>query len=171
MWIDRVIELQPRTRIVTIKNISMAEEHLHDHFAASEAGPAQPLMPASLVVEGMAQSAGVLVGHAYDFREKVVLAKVNRCELYLDARPGFVLRHTATIVQMDPAGASTTGVVELIDPVGIEATVVMAHIDLMFSNIDQNRSGLEFPDHNFVFSEAFSTLLRESGIPSSLATP
>ncbi len=35
MWIDRIIELVPRQRLVAIKNISMAEEHLHDHFPGS----------------------------------------------------------------------------------------------------------------------------------------
>ena len=32
MWIDRIIELVPRQRLVAIKHISLAEEHLHDHF-------------------------------------------------------------------------------------------------------------------------------------------
>ena len=40
----------------------------------------------------------------------------------------------------------------------------IGRIDLMFSNIDQNISGLEFPSHNFVFGESFKTLLRMSGI-------
>ena len=39
MWIDRVIELTPRTRMVAVKNVSLAEEHLHDHF------PGFPVMP------------------------------------------------------------------------------------------------------------------------------
>ena len=34
MWIDRIVELVPRERMVAIKNISLAEEHLHDHFSA-----------------------------------------------------------------------------------------------------------------------------------------
>ena len=32
MWIDRVVELVPRERLVAVKNISLAEDHLHDHF-------------------------------------------------------------------------------------------------------------------------------------------
>lgn len=167
MWIDRVVELVPRQRMVAVKNISMAEEHLHDHFAAdAERGlPAAPIMPASLILEGMAQTAGVLVGHAEDFREKVVLAKINKAELSREATPGCTLRYTATIDRMDAIGASTRGTVELLDhahpdlgyqPIGA--------IDLMFSHLDQNMGGAEFPSHNFVFGDGFKTLLRTSGI-------
>jgi 3-hydroxyacyl-[acyl-carrier-protein] dehydratase len=36
----------------------------------------------------------------------------------------------------------------------------VADIELMFSHIDQNLAGLEFPEHNFVFTEQFTELLR-----------
>lgn len=167
MWIDRVVELVPRQRMVAIKNISMAEEHLHDHFAAdAERGlPAAPIMPASLILEGMAQTAGVLVGHAEDFREKVVLAKINRAELSREATPGCTLRYTATIDRMDAIGASTRGTVELFDHAHPELGYQpIGAIDLMFSHLDQNMGGAEFPAHNFVFGDGFKTLLRTSGI-------
>lgn len=171
MWIDRIVELVPRQRLVAIKNISLAEEHLHDHFAArpdGAAGPgrhATPLMPASLIVEGMAQTAGILVGHAEEFREKVILAKIGRAELDADVPPGLTLRYTATVQQMDRIGASTAGVVHLIDLARADhEPVEIGRIDLMFSHIDQNQAGLEFPAHNFVFGDGFKTLLRMSGI-------
>lgn len=168
MWIDRIVELVPRERLVAIKHVSMAEEHLHDHFASGwrEGAGAIPVMPGSLIVEGMAQTAGILVGHAEAFREKVILAKVQRVELEEDASPGCTLRYTAAIERMDPAGASTKGTVELLEwgPAGTKPARIIGRIDLMFSHIDQNMSGIEFPAHNFVFGEGFKTLLRLSGI-------
>jgi 3-hydroxyacyl-[acyl-carrier-protein] dehydratase len=166
MWIDRVVSLQPGSRLVAVKHVSLAEEHLHDHFAADATQPALPVMPASLIVEGMAQTAGILVGHAEGFRKKVILAKVGRAELTEDAGPGDTLRYTATIAQMDKSGASTTGVVELIAPsAGPQPSArTIGHIDLMFSHIDNNMQGLAFPEHNFVFGEGFKTLLRTSGV-------
>jgi len=172
MWIDRIIELVPRERMVAIKNVSLAEEHLHDHFAADDARSlaALPLMPASLIIEGMAQTAGILVGHAEGFREKVILAKINRAELDRDAAPGSTLRYTATIERMDAVGASTKGAVELFDHARPGAGYVrIGAIDLMFSHLDNNlgaagQPGLSFPAHNFVFGESFKTLLRTSGI-------
>jgi 3-hydroxyacyl-[acyl-carrier-protein] dehydratase len=172
MWIDRIVELAPRERLVAIKNVSLAEEHLQDHFPAVTAGSgahgrgAMPIMPASLIIEGMAQTAGILVGHAEGFREKVILAKVSVAELEREATPGCTLRYTATIQQMDRIGASTVGTVELLDhgrpAPGFET---IGRVDLMFSHIDRNMAGLEFPEHNFVFGDSFKTLLRSSGIP------
>jgi 3-hydroxyacyl-[acyl-carrier-protein] dehydratase len=165
MWIDRIVELRPRERLVAIKNVSLAEEHLHDHFPASGPRSALPVMPMSLIVEGMAQSAGILVGHAQEFREKVILAKVSLAELSREALPGQTLRYTATIQQMDRGGASTGGIVELLDHARPERGYErVGTIDLMFSHIDQNMAGVDFPEHNFVFSESFRTLLRTSGI-------
>lgn len=168
MWIDRVIELRPREKLVAVKNVSLAEEHLHDHFAAdpSRGLKAAPVMPMSLILEGMAQTAGILVGHAEDFREKVILAKINRAELSRDATPGCTLRYTAVIERMDAIGASTKGTVELFDHAHADrGWQPIGAIDLMFSHLDQNQGGAAgFPEHNFVFGEGFKTLLRTSGV-------
>ena len=172
MWIDRVVELIPRQKLVAVKNVSLAEEHLHDHFAADPARglAALPVMPTSLILEGMAQTAGILVGHAEAFREKVILAKINRAEIDRDATPGTTLRYTATVERMDPVGASTKGIVELFDHARpAEGFVQIGTIELMFSHLDNNqggagRTGESFPEHNFVFGEGFKTLLRTSGI-------
>ena len=50
LWIDRIVELVPRQRLVAIKHISLAEDHLHDHFAADPERdcPAIPIMPATV---------------------------------------------------------------------------------------------------------------------------
>lgn len=165
MWIDRVIELEPRKRMVAIKNITLAEEHLHDHFPATDTEPALPVMPASLMIEGMAQTAGVLVGHAEGFKEKVILAKVSDATIDEDAGPGMTIRYSAEITQIDEQGAATKGTIELLDHANADAGYrQIGSVDLMFSHIDNNRSGIEFPEHNFVFGDGFKTLLRTSGI-------
>jgi 3-hydroxyacyl-[acyl-carrier-protein] dehydratase len=146
IWIDKFIEFESGKRAVAIKNLTLAEEHLHDHF------PGFPVMPASLILEGMAQTAGILVGEARNFEEKVILAKIKRATLEGMARPGQQLRYEATIESISPQAAMTNGTV-LCDgqPIG--------QIELMFSHIDQNMSGLNFPEENFVFTEEFKSLL------------
>lgn len=166
IWIDRILELERGKRCVTLKNVSMAEDVLHDHFPAGADHPANPVMPNSLIIEGMAQTAGILVGHVNDFQEKVILAKIGKAIFTAAARPGFTLRHTATIDRLDESGAATSGTTELIDPVN-GAVTPLAQIELMFSHIDRNRSGLAFPEHNFVFTSQLMDLLRRSGF----ATP
>jgi 3-hydroxyacyl-[acyl-carrier-protein] dehydratase len=147
IWIDKFVEFESGRRAVAVKNVSLAEEHLHDHWAA------WPVMPASLMVEGMAQTAGILVGEARDFKEKVILAKVKRARFAREVRPGEQLRYEASIEQVSPEAASTVG------KVFADGTEI-GQVDIVFSHIDNNLSGLQFPEENFVFTDEFKSLLR-----------
>jgi 3-hydroxyacyl-[acyl-carrier-protein] dehydratase len=147
IWIDKFVEFTPRVSAVAIKNVSLAEEHLHDLY------PAFPIVPHSLIIEGMAQTSGILVGEARQFAEKVILAKITRATFHRLARPGDTLAYNARIEQLSEQGASITGTVTAGDE-------KVADIELMFSHIDQNMAGLEFPEHNFVFTEQFMELLK-----------
>jgi 3-hydroxyacyl-[acyl-carrier-protein] dehydratase len=146
IWIDKFTEFTPRTSATAIKNVSLAEEHLHDLY------PAFPIVPHSLIVEGMAQTAGILVGEARNFAEKVILAKVGKATFHRLVRPGDTITYAASIQQLSEQGASIEGKVT----VGPD---LVAEIELMFSHIDQNMAGLKFPEHNFVFTEQFTELL------------
>jgi len=164
IWLDRILELESGKRSVAIKNVSLAEEVLHDHFPATADREPLPVMPNTLIIEGMAQCAGILVGYTGGFKEKVILAKIGKAQFCAAATPGKTLRFTATLERFDTSGASTSGTVDLIDPaVGPDSAIPLAKIELMFSHIDQNRSGLAFPEHNFVFTDQFMNLLRQSG--------
>jgi 3-hydroxyacyl-[acyl-carrier-protein] dehydratase len=147
IWIDRFEEFIPGERAVAIKSVTLAEDHLHDHF------PSFPVMPASLLIEGMAQTAGILVGEARGFREKVILAKVKRATFHEIVRPGTQIRHEAVIESITDAAASTTGRI-------LRGDDLVGEVDIVFSHIDQNMSGLDFPEENFVFTEEFMSLLR-----------
>ncbi len=113
-------------------------------------------MPNTLIIEGMAQTAGILVGEARNFEEKVILAKVGRATFYRLVRPGETIWFAANIEQLNEQGASISGTVK----VGAGDGQLVAEIELMFSHIDQNLAGLEFPEHNFVFTEQFTELLK-----------
>ena len=56
IWIDSFVELVSKERASAVKNVTLAEEYFVNHF------PGYPVMPPSLMIEGMAQTAGVLVG-------------------------------------------------------------------------------------------------------------
>jgi 3-hydroxyacyl-[acyl-carrier-protein] dehydratase len=162
MWIDTVTAYEPGRRMVAVKNVSLAEEHMHDHF------PDQPVMPASLMVEGMAQTAGILVGSCRQFKEKVILAKIGQFTLDSDVVPGQCIRSDAQIERLDDAGASTRGTIERLDH-RKGAWEAIGSAEIVFSHIDQNRSGLAFPEENFVFGENFRTLLRGAGLDRAMA--
>lgn len=155
IWIDKFIEFEPGRRAVAIKNVTMAEEHLHDHF------PGFPTMPASLMIEAMAQTSGILVGQARNFKEKVILAKVVKAVFGRIVRPGDQLRIEAVIDNITDEAANIIGTIHCEDQ-------LVAEITLIFSHIDQNLAGMEFPKENFVFNDQFMELL-SCYIPSETA--
>lgn len=145
IWIDRFVEFEPGRRAVAVKNVTLAEEHLHDLCAL------RPRLPASLMIEGMAQTAGILVGQARGFREKVILAKIQRARFERSVEAGEQLRYEARIEQVDDAAAITSGTIWS----GPER---IGEVDLVFSHADQNMRGLKLPEENFVFGEQFLSL-------------
>jgi 3-hydroxyacyl-[acyl-carrier-protein] dehydratase len=151
LWIDKFVEFTPRTSATAVKNVSLAEEHLHDLY------PEFPIMPHSLIIEGMAQTAGILVGEARNFSEKVILAKIGRATFHRLVRPGDTLYHFARISQLNEAGASIEGIVRAGPD---NSSPLVAEIELMFSHIDKNLAGAAFPEHNFVFTDQFRDLLK-----------
>ena len=146
IWIDRFESFESGKAAVAVKAVTATEEHLHDLYQGFA------IFPASLIVEGMAQTAGILVGEVKGFREKVILAKIGKAEFHRLVRPGEILRYHATADTINDAGASITGRV-------MSGGELVADISLMFSHIDQNLAGIEFPEHNFVFTEQFMELL------------
>jgi len=147
IWIDKFIEFQSGDHAVAVKNVTLAEEHLHDHF------PGFPIMPECLLIEAMAQTAGILVGEAKNFKEKVILAKIKKCVFFDYVKPGDSIKIHAKIESIAPEAASTSGKITCEDK-------LIAQIELMFSHIDQNLAGKQFPKENFVFTDMFRSLLR-----------
>jgi 3-hydroxyacyl-[acyl-carrier-protein] dehydratase len=148
IWIDKFVEFRSGQSAVAIKNVTLAEEHLHDHF------PGFPVMPETLCIESMAQTAGILVGEAKNFQEKVILAKIKKAVFFDYVKPGDTIRLEAQIDSITPEAASTSGRITRSDK-------LIAEIDLMFSHIDKNLAGKKFPQENFVFTGMFESLLRD----------
>ena len=146
MWIDKFIEFVPGTCATSVKNVTLAEDVLRDHF------PGYPVLPPTLMIEGMAQTAGILVGEARGFAENVILGKIRRAEFTDYARPGDQLQYHARIESHDEQAALTSGIVT---KNGIE----IGRIDLIFSHVNQAIAGLDLPSHNFVFDGNFESLM------------
>jgi 3-hydroxyacyl-[acyl-carrier-protein] dehydratase len=149
MWIDRFTEFVPGERAVAIKNVSLAEEHLHDHFEAF------PVHPPSLMIEGMAQTGGILVGQVKDFKDNVVLAKITRAEINALCLPGDQITYEAVIESVAPEAAATKGTV-------YKNGEVIGGINLMFSYANKDAhstEGLSLPEENFVFTGSFERMV------------
>jgi 3-hydroxyacyl-[acyl-carrier-protein] dehydratase len=158
LWIDCIIEHEPDHRLVATKKINRDKDHLHQYTQEGVT-----IMPFSLLIEGMAQTAGILVGSTTGFKEKVILAKISKATIDCDVTDGDTVRFDATIERVDNAGAATSGTIDRCKEGG-DAWERIGKIELMFSHIDNNIAGTEFPEHNFVFSDNFKSILETAGL-------
>lgn len=122
-WIDRFLEFESGRYAKAVKNISLAEDYLHDHF------PPYPVFPKSLTIEGMAQTGGLLVYEMGGFIEKVVLAKVPRADFYFEAFPGDQLVYTTQIEDFKKDGAVVTATSHRGGELQAEIEIVFAHLN------------------------------------------
>jgi 3-hydroxyacyl-[acyl-carrier-protein] dehydratase len=102
-WIDRFERFVSGVEAVALKNITFAEEPLDDYL------PGRPHYPHSLIIEGMAQTGGLLLSQLQDFEARIVLAKVSKAEFFSLVEPGDQLRLTARLQSVQPDGAIVTG--------------------------------------------------------------
>jgi 3-hydroxyacyl-[acyl-carrier-protein] dehydratase len=137
-WIDRFLEFERGRRAVAIKGVAMSEEQFDGY------SPGFPVMPGSLIIEGMAQTAGILVGELEGFAQRVVLAKVGKAIFHRPAQPGDTLRYEAIITDIKRDGALAT----------VTSTVAgepQAEVELMFAFLDDRfPSGPLFEPVDFV---------------------
>lgn len=94
--IDRIVELEPGSKIVAVKALSLAEEYLADHF------PLFPVMPGVLMLEAMTQTAAWLVRASEDFAHSTVILKEARNVKYADfVEPGQMLTVTCEVIDQN----------------------------------------------------------------------
>lgn len=92
LWIDRVEELKPGERCVAFKFVDPENPIFAGHF------PAKPILPGVLIIEAVAQTAGVMLGESTPHQPTGValLAAVNRFKFFKSVTPGQQLRIETT---------------------------------------------------------------------------
>lgn len=138
IWIDRFVEFESGSHAKAIKNVTLAEDHLHDHF------PGFPVMPGSLIIEGMAQTGGLLLGETSQFRNIVILAKIPKLEFHSWACPGDTLVYSARLLDARETG----GIVECQAHVGER---LVAEGEIVFAHLEQKGTP-QIDQQNFVFT-------------------
>jgi beta-hydroxyacyl-ACP dehydratase FabZ len=119
LLVDRILELE-EMRVVGIKNVTMNEPHFTGHF------PDYAVMPGVLIIEAMAQVAGVLVLHRMENRKEklVFLATIEEAKFRRPVVPGDQLRIEVTFLRLKPSVAKVHCVATVDGAIAAEADLV-----------------------------------------------
>lgn len=128
-WIDRFTEFVAGSHAVAIKAVTLSEPHVVDY------DPGRASLSPSLIVEGVAQTGGLVVSQALDFRGRVVLAKLGKAVFHDLAVPGDTLIYRCEIQSMQTDGAVATATVRTEDR-------PIADLELMFACLDDRFAGV-----------------------------
>ena len=122
LLIDRIIELERKTRIVALKNVSINEPHFAGHF------PDFPIMPGVLMVEAIAQAgAALLLTEIPDRASKLmVFTGIDSAKFRRPVVPGDQLRIEVTVLNWRTSAVKMRGVATVDGKVACEATVMCA---------------------------------------------
>jgi UDP-3-O-[3-hydroxymyristoyl] N-acetylglucosamine deacetylase / 3-hydroxyacyl-[acyl-carrier-protein] dehydratase len=125
MLVDRIVELEPRRRVVGIKNVTINEPFFQGHF------PGHPIMPGVLIVESMAQVGGMLLMDELDAPgEKVVyFLSLDNVKFRRPVIPGDQLRAEVEMVQLRGRTCRLRGVAYVEGQVVCEAEMMAMVVD------------------------------------------
>ncbi len=125
LLVDRVIEIEPRKRIVAIKNVTINEWFFEGHF------PGHPIMPGVLIVEAMAQAGGMLLMDNFDDPESKVVyfGTLDGVKFRRPVSPGDQLRFEVELLQFRGRTCRMKGIAMVEGRVACEAEMMATVVD------------------------------------------
>ena len=135
LLVDRIIEYEPGKRVVGIKNVTLNEPFFQGHF------PGAPVMPGVLIVESMAQTAGVMMlANLPDRDQKLVFfTGIDGAKFRRPVVPGDQLRLELTVLRLRPRYIKLRGEAYVGGHLVAEAQISSSLVD---------RSVIERSEHN-----------------------
>jgi len=122
LLIDRILEIEPKKRIVALKNITFNEPQFTGHF------PDYPIMPGVLMIEAIAQAGGALLLNEIPDREQklMVFTGIDDCKFRKPVVPGDQVRIEVTVLNWRTSAVRMRGIATVDGKVACEATVMCA---------------------------------------------
>ncbi|MGH9868395.1 MAG: 3-hydroxyacyl-ACP dehydratase FabZ [Candidatus Polarisedimenticolia bacterium] len=122
LLVDRILEMESRTRAVGIKNVTINEPFFAGHF------PGLPIMPGVLIVEGMAQvGAALLLADVADRSDKLIyFTGIDKCRFRRPVVPGDQIRFELKVLRLKPQVCRMWGEARVDGQLAAEAEILSA---------------------------------------------
>ncbi|HPP67144.1 MAG TPA: 3-hydroxyacyl-ACP dehydratase FabZ, partial [bacterium] len=124
LLVDRIIELEEDKRVIGIKNVSVNEWFFQGHF------PGRPVMPGVLIVEAIAQVAGVMMLSKKENQGKIAFfMSIEKAKFRRTVRPGDQLVIKVDVTRLKTRVGQIHGKAFVDDKVACEASLMFALVD------------------------------------------
>ena len=125
LLVDRVLEIEPKKRIVAIKNVTINEPIFAGHF------PGRPVFPGVLLIEGMAQAGGLLLLQDIPDRSKklIYFAGIEEAKFRRPVVPGDQVRYELEVLRLRSTFSKLAGRVTVDGQLCAEAVISSAMVD------------------------------------------
>ncbi|HXE31857.1 MAG TPA: 3-hydroxyacyl-ACP dehydratase FabZ [Terriglobales bacterium] len=125
LLLDRIVEFEPRKRIVALKNVTANEPFFQGHF------PGYPIMPGVLVLEALAQAGALMILHEDEVpgRRLIFFTGVDGCKFRSPVVPGDQVRLEVEVLAFRSTAGRMQGRALVGDKVAAEATLSCAVVE------------------------------------------
>ncbi|HWY26884.1 MAG TPA: 3-hydroxyacyl-ACP dehydratase FabZ [Candidatus Angelobacter sp.] len=125
LLVDKILEMEPKKRIIGIKNVSVNEPYFQGHF------PGKPIMPGVLILESMAQTGGLLLLQEIPDRENKLLyfVAIDNARFRRPVVPGDQLRLEMNVVAWRGNFCKLEGRASVDGVLAAEATLMCMMVD------------------------------------------
>jgi len=123
--VDRIVEVQPGRSLRAVKNLTLGEEYLADHF------PTFPVMPGVLMLEALVEAGAWLLRLSDDFRHSViVLREAKNVKYGTFMEPGRQMTVIVELIEQDASSATFKGKGEADGQAPVSARLTLARYNL-----------------------------------------
>jgi 3-hydroxyacyl-[acyl-carrier-protein] dehydratase len=125
LMVDAILEMEPKKRIVGVKNVTINEDYFVGHF------PSQPIMPGVLIIESMAQTGGLLLLQEVKDRDQKLLyfVAIDNARFRRPVVPGDQLIVEVIVVAFRGDFCKLTGRATVNGELAAEATLMCKMVD------------------------------------------
>lgn len=123
--VDRITSLEAGKSVSAVKNLSLAEEYLADHF------PGFPVMPGVMMLETLVQACGWLIRYTEDFKHSTILLRQAKALKFNNfVTPGRTLIVNASVTEWGESRVEVKGAGTVNGQSAVSAKLILERFNL-----------------------------------------